>query len=207
VGLHKGRRPDEQCDLATVTHCVLLPLRNTFGRQTWLKNLSGGEMDEPEEHGLVATSSANVFIGPGSADATPLWFCRTSHAWYWTPQEPASFDVEDLKLCKWSVIWQNEPVEAIGALWDGGAPVLRNQEVIAWIISTGLRFLQYSRRALNSQRSFESRRRVGEREESHRTNEGALPAPALCAWRVQDAVYCSGRFHRNSCPRPHFLYS
>jgi hypothetical protein len=145
VGLHKARRPQDKCYVATGMHYVALALRNTLGswRSTLpAKRLSQAEIQELKDHGLEPTGNPNVFISPASSGVTALWFYRANHAWYWTSKGPHTFDVQDLKQCSWSVIWHNEPDRAIGGYWDGVRPARRNRKLIAWLISTGLRFLQ-----------------------------------------------------------------
>jgi hypothetical protein len=145
VGLHKAKRPEEKCNVATEMHYIALALRNTLGswRSTLpAKRLSQAEIQELKSHGLVPKCNSDVFISPASFWVAALWFYRTNHAWYWTPTQPHTFDVKDLKKCNWSVIWHNEPDRGIGGCWDGSRPAYRHCQLIAWLISTGLRFLQ-----------------------------------------------------------------
>jgi hypothetical protein len=145
VALHSAMREEDHCHVATGMHYIAVALRNTFGSGRSAKSakgLSNAELNELENNGLKSTANPDVFISPASLHVTPLWFYRTNHAWYWTPTQPDSLRMEDLKKSNWSVIWRDEPVRVIGGFWDGQGPASRNCQLIAWLISTGLRFLQ-----------------------------------------------------------------
>jgi hypothetical protein len=145
VGVHKERDRGKGCNTATQMHYILLALQNTLGSQRSTqaaKTLCKLELEELDNHGLKATANPYVFISPASAWITALWFYRTNHAWYWTPTRPDAFEIEDLKMCNWSVIWGGEPDQAIGGYWDKCPPAPRNRSLIAWISSTAFRFLQ-----------------------------------------------------------------
>ena len=82
------------------------------------------------EKGLVLTGIPNLFISPRSVDATPIWFLRTKHAWYWTPTKP---DNNDFDLANWMIIVPNNTLKVIGGYWDGKEPVKRNIDLIHWL--------------------------------------------------------------------------
>ena len=105
------------------------------------KKLSQTEIHVLKKEGLIETENPNIFISPGSAGITPLWFCRTHYAWFWTPSKPITFSLNDLKMVNWSLIQPNFPIKAIGGIWNNAEPAERNVILIQFLINSGLRFL------------------------------------------------------------------
>ena len=89
------------------------------------------------EKGLVLTGIPNLFISPRSVDATPIWFLRTKHAWYWTPTKP---DNNDFDLANWMIIVPNNSLKVIGGNWNGEEPVKRNIDLIHWLEKSKLTY-------------------------------------------------------------------
>ncbi|KAH0794683.1 ankyrin [Histomonas meleagridis] len=149
-GIHKRSNPKENCNEATNISVVIQAINNLYenastrnGSYENAKSLSELEINELKEKGLQPTYSPDVFISPGTfLLVTPLWFYRTNHAWYWTPEEPKSYYIYDLLLSNWSIIDENTPIEVIGGDWDHQMPADRNVRLIRWLASTGLKYLQ-----------------------------------------------------------------
>ena len=150
VGVHRARRPNEQCNVATRIGIAISAIQRlmTGARQDAglatapARNLTHGQTQELRDRGLQQTTDPNVFISPRSLFVTALWFYRTNHAWYWTPRQPNSFtSMEDLRECNWSIIGETDPIIAIGGYWDGQHPADRNVTLITWLGETRLRFL------------------------------------------------------------------
>ena len=149
-GIHKASNPSKHCNVATridvamfgIARLYLMNYR-TFSRAVAAaRRLSSYEIEELRAHGLRETNNPLIFISPSSLFVTQLWFYRSNHAWYWTPKEPRSYYIGDLIDCNWSIIGEDFPIKAIGGYWNGQSPAWRNVELIEWLISTGLRFLQ-----------------------------------------------------------------
>jgi hypothetical protein len=146
AGLHKVSR----ANLGTRIHSIKLALAEAMSEPqllNWRKGprvcLTIVECQELEEYGLVRTANPLVFTSPATPDGvTCLWFFRTHHAWYWTPQEPTSVDdLNALRMCNWSVILNNGDIRVIGGHWDGRMPAKRNIALVQWLIDTKCRFL------------------------------------------------------------------
>ena len=105
------------------------------------KTLSQIEIHVLKNTGLIGTENPCVFISPGSLGVTPLWFYRTHYAWFWTPTQPKTFSLNNLKFVNWSIIQPNFPIRAIGGMWNNAMPAERNVELIKFLINSGLRFL------------------------------------------------------------------
>ena len=105
------------------------------------KTLSQIEIHVLKNTGLIGTENPCVFISPGSLGVTPLWFYRTHYAWFWTPTQPKTFSLNNLKFVNWSIIQPNFPIRAIGGMWNNAMPAQRNVELIKFLINSGLRFL------------------------------------------------------------------
>lgn len=149
IGVQKSCLNNEICSKATEIYCLITALNNfvkneissfalTIGNS---KKLSLDEIKELNEHGLQSTDSPFVFISPRSKNVTPLWFYRSNFAWFWTPMEPKSFSLSDIKECNWSLIDMNLEIKAIGGKYDQVSPALRNVNLISWLAKTGLGFI------------------------------------------------------------------
>ena len=101
-------------------------------------SLTGQQIQELKNKGLELTSIPNIFVSLPSYDATPIWFYRTIHAWYWTPIKP---DKNNLNKANWMIIVPGNSLEAIGGEWDGIKPVQRNRDLIHWLEETDLKYL------------------------------------------------------------------
>lgn len=150
VGIHKARRENEQCNVATrigiaisaIQRLVTGHRQNTGLSATSPRSLTHSQTQELRDRGLKQTTAPNVFISPSSLFVTTLWFYRTNHAWYWTPRQPKSLtSLDDLQDCNWSIIGETDPIIAIGGDWDGQQPAGRNITLITWLGETRLRFL------------------------------------------------------------------
>ena len=150
VGVHKARRPNEECNVATRIGVVISaiqrmlkgPRQDARFATAPARNLTHRQKQELSNKGLQETTAPNVFISPSSTFVTTLWFYRTNHAWYWTPREPNSVtSLSDLQECNWSIIGETDPIIAIGGYWDGRRPADRNVTLITWLGETRLRFL------------------------------------------------------------------
>ena len=96
------------------------------------------EIDELEEGGLKETNSPNIFISPASIFVTPLWFYRSNHAWYWTPNKPVN---DDENIPNWIIIYPGCSLKVIGGTWDGVEPAERNIKLIHWLEATSFKYL------------------------------------------------------------------
>ena len=105
------------------------------------KNLSNSDLQVLNKIGLKDTENPNIFISPASMFITPLWFYRTHYSWFWTPQQPTNYTLEEIKKCNWSLIQENRPITAIGGIYHDVAPAQRNIRLIKLLINSGLRFL------------------------------------------------------------------
>ena len=101
-------------------------------------SLTSEQIQELKNKGLELTSIPNIFISLPSYNATPIWFYRTIHAWYWTPTKP---DKNNLNKANWMIIAPGNSLEAIGGEWDGIQPVQRNRDLIHWLEETDLKYL------------------------------------------------------------------
>lgn len=102
-------------------------------------NLSTNKhIQELKSKGLELTPIRNIFISLPSEDATPIWFYRTRHAWYWTPTKP---DKNHLNKANWMIIFPGNSLKAIGGEWDEIKPVQRNRDLIHWLEKTDLKYL------------------------------------------------------------------
>lgn len=106
--------------------------------QKEIRVLTDSEIDELKQHGLVSTNTPEVFISPGSLFVTPLWFYRTSYAWYWTPLDPSNNNID---RANWIIIYPGCSLKVIGGYFDGAEPAQRNIILIHWLESTGFLYL------------------------------------------------------------------
>ena len=106
--------------------------------QKEVKLLTDIEIDELEEGGLKETNSPNIFISPASIFVTPLWFYRSNHAWYWTPNKPVN---DDESIPNWIIIYPGCSLKVIGGTWDGVEPAERNIKLIHWLEATSFKYL------------------------------------------------------------------
>lgn len=100
------------------------------------KYLNESEIDEIKEHGLELLSS-NMFVSPASPFITPIWFYRTTYAWFWTPTEPKDENDET----NWMIIFPKRSLKVVGGFWNGLEPALKNIIIINWLNTTRLQFL------------------------------------------------------------------
>lgn len=141
------RRPEEDCNIATRISVVIYAIRKMIesglsaNAPCPARPLSSAKINELQRHGLHAILSPYVFISPSSFTVTALWFCRTNHAWYWTPTKPKTYEIDDLKLVNWSLIARNMDIVAVGGRWNGEWPAFRNIELIRWIADTDQTYL------------------------------------------------------------------
>lgn len=104
--------------------------------------------------GLRATDVSNVFIYPGSYyeirfwvriqlyKTTPMWFYRTNHAWYRTPDRPKSLEnLGQLQMCDWTVIGETDPVVADGGCCDGKQQAPPHVQLVNWLSRNGMQYL------------------------------------------------------------------
>lgn len=149
IGVQKSSSNNEICNKATDIYYLITALSNfikneissfalTVGNS---KKLSLADIKKLNEHGLQSTDSPFVFISPRSKNVTPLWFYRSNFAWFWTPTEPKSFELSDIKECNWSLIDLNFEIKAIGGKYDQVSPAQRNVDLISWLAKTGLNFI------------------------------------------------------------------
>jgi hypothetical protein len=106
--------------------------------QKEVKFLNDSKISELKEHGLFSSENPLIFISPKSHFITPLWFYRTSYAWYWTPTEPQD---DDADYSNWIIIYPGCSLRVIGGEWNGFEPAKRNVILIHWLESTGLKYL------------------------------------------------------------------
>ena len=99
------------------------------------------DIKELNDHGLQSTDTPFLFISPRSKNVTPLWFYRSNFAWLWTPTEPKSLALSDIKKCNWSLIDLNFEYKAIGGKYDQVRPAMRNVNLIFWLAKTGISFI------------------------------------------------------------------
>ena len=105
------------------------------------KTLKNSELHVLHNIGLKSTENPFIFISPSSLFITPLWFYRTQYSWYWTPKEPANYDMNEIKKCNWSLIQENRPIKAIGGQYNNSEPDQQNIKLIKSLIKSGLSFL------------------------------------------------------------------
>ena len=162
VGVHKARRPEESCNVATRIGIAISAIRKLIQSNRRdarfsvgpAKQLTRSELQQIDSMGLRATDVSNVFIYPGSYyeirfwvriqlyKTTPMWFYRTNHAWYRTPGRPKSLEnLGQLQMCDWTVIGETDPVVADGGCCDGKQQAPPHVQLVNWLSRNGMQYL------------------------------------------------------------------
>ena len=102
------------------------------------KFLNENQINDLKKNGLEISNIPNIFISAPSLFVTPIWFYRTKHAWYWTPTKP---EKSDLNKTNWMIIYPKNSLKVIGGIWDGNEPAEKNINLIHWLETTELKYL------------------------------------------------------------------
>ena len=148
VAIHCARRSDKKVNVgvrAPVTIQAIEKVINLdIAHHKPAKDLNDSELQELNKFGLRSiTGNKCLFMGPRRLFATPLWFYRTNHAWYWTPTKPDSYHkLELLRRCNWHEIGDDgKSKSVIGGDSHGKKLDSRKTELIDKIAATGLNYL------------------------------------------------------------------
>lgn len=103
---------------------------------TSTSNLTATHVEELNQLGLqVLGDRDRLLVSPESFAVTPIWFRRTSHAWFWTPTDPEE------RRANWMRISPDDDLKVIGGYWNGIEPAPKNIRIIRHLQSNGERYL------------------------------------------------------------------
>lgn len=139
VGVHKSRRPEESCNVATRIGTVISGIAKLIESSRAEFRFSAGpprrlgrpKLREIESFGLRAIDGSNFlfcmslnvvvrYLFMAFPITIRIFFCRTNHAWYWTVQPPKSFtDFSELRMCGWEALDGVDPIDTIRGISSG----------------------------------------------------------------------------------------
>lgn len=137
VGMLKRKCDETQCNVAVQMFYVADAISKHGARMLSKDGASGSStlseerIEELAQEGLIVVDD-NLFVSPASFGITPIWFRRSCHSWFWTPNP-----VESGKYPNWMRISSDDDMRVIGGFWHGEVPATKNTRIIDFLKANG----------------------------------------------------------------------
>ena len=142
VGIHKTKVKEGSKNFAVNFSLVINAIRILYKRKMYndisscaqpAKELSKDEKNELKSHGLKQTQSEYLFSYETTFSPTLLFF-RANHSWYWSEEIiPKTFEIEDLKNKKWTIINPHLQEDEIYTFIDGNRFTSIHEALITYL--------------------------------------------------------------------------